>query len=372
MTSSEVRLGDVIELLPGRYLPKERYTAADGPYVVYGSNSVMGSHNEFLYEGPLVVLARIGSNCGAVMWSPRPAWVNNNASAIRSRSGVNAHYLYYWLRVHDMSVHRRGSGQPFISHESLADAPMTLPPERQQRAIAEVLGALDDKNEANRRLVYLCDEAWLARATRALRQPANVATEAPVTTPLTSMAAFVNGRAFTTRATGSGRMVIRIAELNSGPGGSTVYNDIDVPEQHLARPGDLLFAWSGSLMIRRWYRSEAIVNQHIFKVLPQPGAPMWLVHTHLLHLLDDFRAIAADKATTMGHIQRRHLEVPVPILNPYEVRQTDATCGPLWQRALAAERETLVLEQLRDTLLPQLLSGKLRVRDAEALVADAV
>ena len=55
-------------------------------------------------------------------------------------------------------------------------------------------------------------------------------------------------------------MVVRIAELNSGPGGSTVYNDVSVDEENLARPGDLLFAWSGSLTVRRWFRPEAIVN----------------------------------------------------------------------------------------------------------------
>lgn len=167
-------------------------------------------------------------------------------------------------------------------------------------------------------------------------------------------------------------MVIRIAELNSGPGGATIYNDLDVPEQHLARPGDLLFAWSGSLTVRRWFREEAIVNQHIFKVIPKADVPIWLVHAHLLRLLDEFRGIAADKATTMGHIQRRHLEVQVPVLSEDALVELRHRCGPLWRRALAAERETLVLTALRDTLLPPLVSGRLRVTEAESLVGEAV
>ncbi len=364
MSERRMRFRDVADLLGGRYLAKGEYEPSGGPYIVYGSNSVMGKHNQYLYEGPLIVLSRIGSYCGTVMWSPRPAWVNNNASAIRVRPGTDPRFVYYWLKTHDMSVHRRGSGQPFISHESLAEAPITLPPLDQQRGISEVLGALDDSIDVNRGVVRACDRLWLALASQALE---NTSVDADVL-PLTAIARFVNGRAFTKEATGTGRMVIRIAELNSGPGGSTVYNDIDVPDQHVARPGDLLFAWSGSLTVERWFREEAIVNQHIFKVIPAAGIPAWLVHAHLLHLLDEFRSIASDKATTMGHIQRQHLEVPVPCVDPATLAGIDAQCGPLWQRALAAERETLRLADLRNALLPPLMSGKLRVRDAEALV----
>lgn len=80
--------------------------------------------------------------------------------------------------------------------------------------------------------------------------------------------------------------------------------------------------------------------------------------------LDEFRAIAADKATTMGHIQRRHLDEPVLTPSAAMTQKLDAQIGPLWNRALSAEQESLKLADLRDTLLPQLMSGKLRVRDA--------
>src|SRR5690606_875626 len=142
----------------------------------------------------------------------------------------------------------------------------------EQQAIAAVLGALDDKIAVNERIASVADELrrnlfdqYIAEASTAIRS-----------VPLSSTADFIDGRAFTKEATGTGRMVIRIAEINSGPSGSTVYNDIDVPDQHLARPGDVLFAWSGSLTVARWFRPEAIINQHIFKVVPKSGIPTWL------------------------------------------------------------------------------------------------
>jgi type I restriction enzyme S subunit len=159
-------------------------------------------------------------------------------------------------------------------------------------------------------------------------------------------------------------MVVRIAELSSGPSGSTVYNDIDVPEQHVARPGDVLFAWSGSLTVARWFREESIINQHIFKVIPRPAKPAWLIFELVSQELDGFRLIAAGKATTMGHIQRHHLDKPVPVPVDEVVRVLDVELRPLWDRALAAEQESLALSRLRDILLPLLMSGKIKIRDA--------
>lgn len=165
-------------------------------------------------------------------------------------------------------------------------------------------------------------------------------------------------------------MVIRIAEINSGPGGSTVYNDIDVPEKYLARPGDILFAWSGSLTVARWFRPEAIINQHIFKCVSRNENPNWLIQLLVHQKIDKFRSIAADKATTMGHIQRRHLDELVAVPNADALRRLDGQISPLWERALAAEQESLALASLRDTLLPRLMSGRLCVKDAEEIVED--
>jgi type I restriction enzyme S subunit len=277
--------------------------------------------------------------------------------------------LYYYLGPEFQAVIERntihGATVNRIPLASMGSWPVAMPPLHEQLAIAEVLGALDDKIAANARVVATAD----ALAATRLLAMLEVSGEQQ---PLSALAEFVNGRAFTKGATGTGRVVIRIAELNSGIGGSTVYNDIDVPEHHLARPGDLLFAWSGSLTVHRWFRPEAIVNQHIFKVIPADGYPLWCVNGVLRRKLSEFQAIAANKATTMGHIQRRHLDEEVPVPTRAQIQGNGAVMTALWQRALAAEVESLQLEQVRDTLLPQLMSGKIRVKDAEDMVSEAV
>jgi len=269
-----------------------------------------------------------------------------------------------WVTDSHIAGQLVGAVQQHFNVKSAKGLELLMPPLIEQQAITEILGALDNKIAANKQLIDKADE--LAHSMWPL------ACESGYTVPLSSLARFVNGKAFTKDASGTGRIVIRIAELNSGIGPSTVYNDITVPEDHLARPGDLLFAWSGSLTVARWFREEAIVNQHIFKVIPTDGRPIWLADQALRYKLQEFKAIAADKATTMGHIQRRHLDEPVIVPAQDQVNRIDDLMSSLWERALTAEQENLHVESTRDQLLPLLLSGKVRVRDAEKVVEEVV
>jgi type I restriction enzyme S subunit len=291
-----------------------------------------------------------------------------------------------------------GSANPALNRNHVHPLKTLWPDKEEQRAIVRVLGALDDKIELNRRMNRTLEElattlfrSWFVDfdpvvAKAAGRKPPHLRPELAALFPnhfqdsevgqipqgweikrVEDLARYVNGRAFTKEASGKGRMVIRIAELNSGPGGSTIYSDIDVTPEHVARPGDLLFAWSGSLDVYRWYRDEAIINQHIFKVVCEKY-PQWFVHGQLREAMPFFQDIAADKATTMGHIKREHLSQAILAMPPKQLLDAaDKIFQPLYEKQLANERESLTLAALRDTLLPKLLLGELRVKQAEKL-----
>jgi type I restriction enzyme S subunit len=293
--------------------------------------------------------------------------VDSHITIVRS-GGSDPGWLRYLFRSLEPSIEalsEGSTGQTELNRHLLGKIAVVAPPLSEQRAIAGVLGALDDKIESNRRISenlrqliktewdVAKDESWPVKS-------------------LSSLATFVNGGAFTKGATGSGRMVIRIAELNSGPGSSTIYNELDVPDEKLARPGDILMSWSGSLGVYIWARDEAIINQHIFKVIPDEY-PAWLVFNCLNEALPFFRQTASDKATTMGHIQRHHLDdaqVQVPLSG--SLNSLDLVMKPMWQRMILSEVEALELADLRDSLLPELLSGRLRVSDVEKAVEEVV
>ena len=136
-------------------------------------------------------------------------------------------FLRYWSRSPEFLAQLRSMANstdmaPYLSLSDQRRLQVSLPGIDAQEAIAEVLGALDDKIVVNNRIVRSCDELRALRFRGWVRSYADLVDERP----LSSLASFVNGRAFTKGATGTGRMVIRIAEINSGPSASTVYNDI--------------------------------------------------------------------------------------------------------------------------------------------------
>lgn len=299
----------------------------------------------------------------ALVPDPVPFCIAQDMVSIRANPNViDFKYLFYLLRarstqkkIENMHVgtmiphFKKGDfGKLLLTfHDSITD----------QREIANVLEAIDLKIESNRALVFdteaLMDEVFQSKK------------DCTMPLALSDTADFWNGGAFTKDASGNGRMVVRIAELNSGISGSTVFSDSDVPSKNVVSAGDILFAWSGSLTLHRWFRTDAIVNQHIFKVVPKHPHPSWLIFQLIKEKLQEFKGIAADKATTMGHIQRKHLDDPVAVPDAATVGELNPLMTSLWERCLAAEVESENLIVLRDTLGPQLLSGNVRVKQFE-------
>lgn len=377
-------LSDVARLESG-HTPsrsKKEYWNGDIPWL--GIRDATGNHGKILHKtldyisqdglsnssarllpAGTVCLSRTAS-VGFVVEMGRPMATSQDFVNWICGPELSNRYLRYLLMLEQDSVRRfsHGTTHQTMYYPEAKALNVLIPDIVVQNAIADVLEALDQKIAGNELVSAKADELASVKWT--------LACEDGFAVPLSSLARFVNGKAFTKDASGAGRVVIRIAELNSGIGASTVYNNIEVPDENLARPGDLLFAWSGSLTVARWFRGEAIVNQHIFKVIPTGDHPIWLINQALRDKLQEFKAIAADKATTMGHIQRRHLDEPVTIPAPGQVDRFDGQMSALWERALAAEQENLQLESTRDQLLPLLMSGKVRVREAEKIVEGVV
>ena len=307
--------------------------AADSPMRV--AESVAAPFKRSRLQGGELLITLVGTvgECAVAPMSLR-GW--NTARAVgvaRVKCEVGAEWVALCLRSQDVQerilARVNTTVQTTLNLKDLRDLPIVLPPSAELRRLASLARALDNKMESNRALLGVVLQLMSAEMHAATRYSG--AKDAPVTT----LARFVNGGAYTKGATGSGRMVLRIAELNSGPGRSTVYTKLEVPDDKTARAGDLLMSWSGSLDIYRWTREEAIINQHIFKVIPN-DLPAWLVHDRLKEVMPIFQSIAKDKATTMGHIQRGHLEsTSVLMPSSEQIARLDASLGPLWDRAAA-------------------------------------
>lgn len=180
--------------------------------------------------------------------------------------------------------------------------------------------------------------------------------------PLDSLATYLNGLAMQKYPPNeSGTLpVIKVAQLKKGDTDGADQAAADLPSNYVVENGDILFSWSGSLAVDVWCGGRGALNQHLFKV-NSTEFPNWLIYHWTKEHLAHFQAIAAAKAVTMGHIQRHHLRealCPMPT-NPVLIKRMSAVMAPLFDLQIAVRLESRKLAELRDTLLPRLLSGDL-------------
>ena len=199
--------------------------------------------------------------------------------------------------------------------------------------------------------------------------------------PIYDMATFINGaayKAFEPNAERRGRPIIKIAELKSGVTTQTAYSDVAMPDKYLIETGDILFSWSGnpdtSIDTFVWTFEKAWLNQHIFRVLPNASHERTFVLQMLRHLKPLFTELARNKQTTgLGHVTVADMKRELIAMPPVDlVRQFDLKVGPIHARIFENQRQAQTLSTLRDTLLPRLISGQLRLPEAQAATEAAL
>lgn len=160
--------------------------------------------------------------------------------------------------------------------------------------------------------------------------------------------------------------VLKIRELRMGHCDSN--SDIcrtNIKNECIVQDGDVVFSWSGSLMIDIWSGGKCGLNQHLFKVTSDE-CPLWFVFHWTNHYMSSFREIAGDKATTMGHICRNHLEESMVICPDNETFQImECVLGPIFEERKHLIKEVQVLQKIRDELLPKLMSGEIDVSNLD-------
>jgi len=181
---------------------------------------------------------------------------------------------------------------------------------------------------------------------------------------LIQIASYTNGLAmqrFRPHEDEKGLPVLKIKELGQGAVDSTSDRCTgEINTEYKVHDGDVIFSWSGTLMVKVWTGGDCGLNQHLFKVTSKVY-PKWFYYFWTRHHLDKFIRIAKDKAVTMGHIKREELaksEVLIPCVE--KLNQIDRLIAPLFEKSIECALENSNLTTLRDTLLPKLMSGELK------------
>lgn len=390
-------LGKFVRLQRGHDLTASEQESGNVP--IMGSAGQNGTHNKALASGPGVVVGRSGASAGRVHFSEADYWPHNTCLYVTDFLGNNPRFAYYFLQTLDLASFNSGSAQPSLNRNFLYTIPLKIPPRREQDAIAELLKALDDRitilRETNGTLEAIAQalfKSWFVdfdpvrakmegrvpegmdEATAALFPDGLDESELGMVPrgwsirPLDEIANYLNGLALQKfPPTGSGDLpVIKIAQLRKGDTVGADKASRNMKPEYIVQDGDVLFSWSGSLEVEIWCGGEGALNQHLFKVT-STVYPKWFYYLWTRHYLGHFRQVAASKATTMGHIQRAHLsaaKVNVPVLSVFVAANN--VMQPIIDSVIENTLQARNLETLRDTLLPRLISGQLRIPEAAA------
>jgi type I restriction enzyme S subunit len=417
-----VPLGELTENFDGRRVPVKENERKPGPYPYYGASGIVDRVDGYLFDGEYLLIGEDGENLRTrqtpvAFVATGKFWVNNHAHIVRGNHRADTRFLSYVLSQTEISGYLTGSTMPKLTQGNLNRLPVIAPPLAEQKAIAAVLGALDDKIELNRRMNATLEamaralfQSWFidfdpVRANLDRNQPSPAASRHPLPVgegrgegrfaldpataalfpdsfqdseaghipkgwevrSLDKTAHYLNGLALQKYPPGDGPTlpVIKIAQLRKGDSVGADRCNTNLPPNYIVQDGDVLFSWSGSLEVELWCGGPGALNQHLFKVT-SPEFPKWFYYLWTLYHLDEFRLIAADKATTMGHIQRGHLTAAKVLIPPSPLLDAmTRTMAPLIDQIIANRMQSRTLATLRDTLLPKLLSGEITTPAAE-------
>jgi len=271
---------------------------------------------------------------------------------------------YFQSSIGQYELQSRASGTTVFGIKAavLRKVPVSLPPIPELRAIASVLSSLDDKID----LLHRQNKTLEAMAETLFRQWfVEEADEGWEEKPLSSIADFLNGLAcqrYPPKNEADKLPVLKIKELRNGFTKDSDWATTDVKPGYIVENGDVIFSWSASLMVKIWDGEKCILNQHLFKVTSE-DYPKWFYYQWCKHYLEEFVSISASHATTMGHIKRGDLDAAMVLVpSKEELKEMTIIITPLVEKLIKNTKQIRTLEKLRDTLLPKLMNGEVRVR----------
>ena len=419
----EILFGDIVELLSEKvssseitlqnYISTENMIPNCGGVVKASSLPKATKFNSF-YESDTLF-----SNIRTYFRKVWSAEFSGGASAdvlifrSKDRFKLDPRFLYYLVSnkefVDFTDRTSKGAKMPRGDKDAIVKYPLHLPSVDEQKSIASVLGALDEKIENNRRMNETLEEmaraifkSWFVdfdpvHAKAAGNAPAHTDAETAALFPssfgddglpngwceeaLYNIATFINGAAFRAKQfcdESDGLPVVKIAELKNGISAQTKFTNTDLAEKYKIASGDIFFAWSGSpqtsINTFIWPYGDAWLNQHIFAIRENGFASLAYLYIQMKVLNPKFIAIALDKQTTgLGHVTVRDMKEFLVISAPDEIKKRfEQVAGPIFEKIRLNLTECQTLAELRDTLLPKLMSGEIRVTDAEREVEAVV
>ncbi|PRB71344.1 restriction endonuclease subunit S [Arthrobacter sp. MYb213] len=357
------RSSEIFELRYGKALVASVRRAGDVP--VYGTNGQTGTHDERLFTGPGVIVGRKGAGHLGVHWSDKDFWVIDTAYSLVPSEDVDLRFAYYLVKYVGLNHLKHGTSNPSLTRDAFGHQYFPVPPRPEQRAIAATLGALDDKIESNRRAIDYAQriaasvfQSWRKEAPVKETTTFGAYTEVfGGSTPKTSVPNYWGGELAWTTPTD-------VTGLESPYLFATSRTITEAGLQScttLMHPAGTIFMTSratiGAFAINQ---IPAATNQGFIAVRPRREDDRWFLFEEMRSRVEEF--IYNANGSTFLEISRGSFkELPLNVPHPDAIAQLDRSLEPLHAKASQLEMEAQRLTALRDTLLPELLTGRIHV-----------
>ena len=289
---------------------------------------------------------------------------------MRAKTGISDPQFVYYTAINpvfrNVAIKSMvgSSGRQRVQQSVLEELELSVPDLDEQRRIGDFLARIDEKIALNDRI----NDNLYAQAKAIFDNHFINIDAIPAgwrKGNLLDIANYLNGLAmqkFRPQGNEIGLPVLKIKELRQGScDDSSELCSLRIKPEYIIHDGDVIFSWSGSLLVDIWCGGTCGLNQHLFKVTSDIY-DKWFYYLWTAHHLARFIAIAADKATTMGHIKREEL-AKAEVLIPCEEDYTSLTSimQPIFELIISNRIEARKLAALRDELLPKLMSGEIDV-----------
>ncbi len=392
----ECRLGDLIEeiamgpfgsnikvecfvdkgvpVLNGSNLQGFRLNEVTFNYVTHEKADSLGRANAF--KGDVVITHR--GTLGQIIYIPEDSKyeryvISQSQFRVRFKKEIDPQFIVYFFHTrvgqHLLLTNASQVGVPAIARPSTSfkELKATVPPFAEQKKIAGILSALDEKIETNRKINARLEELAQAIFKSWFIDFEPFGGKMPTDWELKSLsgiANYLNGLAMQKYSPINNHdklPVLKIKELGEGRinDNSDFCSKANIGSDYIIENGDIIFSWSGTLLVKIWTGGKCGLNQHLFKVTSNQY-PKWFYYFWTLHHNAEFKRIAKDKAVTMGHIKREELDKALVSVPPLDImHRISGIMDPIFNQLISTNLESARLSALRDTLLPKLMSGEL-------------
>lgn len=343
-------------------------------YVTEEKADSLGKANA--HRGDVVITHR--GTLGQIVFIPKDSKydryvISQSQFRVKCNEKILPEYLVYYFHTrlgqHKLLANASQVGVPALARASTTfqTIEIDIPSIEDQKKIVDSLELLRKKIELNTAINNNLErQAHLIFASEFLRADTHVGwTEAT----LLDIADYLNGLAmqkFRPVDDEIGLPVLKIKELRQGfCDESSELCSPSIKPVYIIDDGDVIFSWSGSLLVDFWCGGKCGLNQHLFKVT-STKFDKWFYYAWTKHHLQKFIAIAADMATTMGHIKREELskaKVLIPSNDDYN--RIGELLSPIYELIVANRKESVKLAALRDELLPRLMTGEIDLSEID-------